>query len=158
MKIFKYKFSKLTKSLIYAGIALCVVGFGVNIYSLIVSDIASAANPFYPILQHALMFLVPAFFLLFLISLLISSYYSIDGKTLKSSFGIIKSKYDIGTIETVTLDRTTDKLTVSFNNGSFIVIVVKEEWYDDFIDAICKANDKIEYSIKSKENNIDEKK
>ena len=89
---------------------------------------------------------------------LFSSYYSIDGKTLKSSFGIIKSKYDIGTIETVTLDRTTDKLTVSFNNGSFIVIVVKEEWYDDFIDAICKANDKIEYSIKSKENNIDEKK
>ena len=65
MKIFKYKFSKLTKSLIYAGIALCVVGFGVNIYSLIVSDIASAANPFYPILQHALMFLVPAFCLCF---------------------------------------------------------------------------------------------
>ena len=32
-----------------------------------------------------------------------------------------------------------------------MVIVVNNEWYDDFIDALCKANSEIEFSIKSKE-------
>ena len=101
------------------------------------------------------MFLIPAVLLVILISLLVSSYYSIDGKTLKTSFGIIKSKYDITKIETVLLDRTTNKLSVYFNDNNFIVIVVKEDWYDDFIDALCKANTNIEFSIKSKESNDD---
>ena len=151
MKMFKYKFSKLTKTLIYIGIVLCFVGFGINIFAIITSDIASAANPVYPIIQYTLMFLVPAVLLVILISLLLSSYYAIDGNTLKTSFGIIKSKYDISTIDTILLDRNTNKLTVYFKNNNFVVIVVKEDWYDEFIDALCKTNKNIEFSIKSKE-------
>ena len=150
MKMFKYKFSKLTKTLIYIGIALCFVGFGINIFAIVTGDIASAANPVYPIIQYTLMFLVPAVLLVILISLLLSSYYAIDGNTLKTSFGIIKSKYDISTIDTVLLDRNTNKLTVYFKNNNFVVIVVKEDWYDEFIDALCKTNKNIEFSIKSK--------
>ena len=149
--MFKYKFSKLTKTLIYIGIALCFIGFGINIFAIITSDIASAANPVYPIIQYTLMFLVPAVLLVILISLLLSSYYAIDGNTLKTSFGIIKSKYDISTIDTILLDRNTNKLTVYFKNNNFVVIVVKEDWYDEFIDALCKTNKNIEFSIKSKE-------
>ena len=37
------------------------------------------------------------------------------------------------------------------------MIVVKEEWYEEFIDTLCKANPSIEYSIKSKENDENEK-
>ncbi len=151
MKVFKYKFSKLTKTLIYIGIALCFVGFGINIFTIVTGDVAEAANPVYPIIQYTLMFLVPAVLLVILISLIHSSYYAIDGTTLKTSFGIIKSKYDITTIYTVLLDRNTNKLTVFFENSSFVIIVVKEEWYDEFIDTLCKANKKIEFSIKSKE-------
>ena len=157
MKVFKYKFPRLTTIFIYVGIALCVIGLGLNIYLLATSDIMSAANLFYPILQHALMFLIPIILLVILIGLLVSSYYCIDGKTLKTSFGIIKSKYNVSDIETVLLDRTTNKLTVNFKNKSFIVIVVREEWYDEFIDALCKANNEIEYSIKSKENTSEKK-
>ena len=151
MKVFKYKFSKLTTGFIYAGLALCVAGLAINIYSLVTSDIMSAQNPVYPIIQHALFFLIPIILLVILISLLVSSYYSIDEKTLKTSFGIIKSKYDITEIETIILDRTTDKLSVFFKSGTVMVIVVNNEWYDDFIDALCKANSEIEFSIKSKE-------
>ncbi len=161
MKVFKYKFSKLTKTLIYVGIALCFAGFGINIFAIITGDVASAANPVYPIIQYTLMFLVPAVLLVILISLIVSSYYSVDGNTLKTSFGIIKSKYDISTIDTILLDRNTNKLTVYFKNNNFVVIVVKEEWYDDFTDALCKANKNIEFSIKSKEpenKNDDDKK
>ncbi|MDE6597552.1 MAG: hypothetical protein K2K60_02825 [Clostridia bacterium] len=151
MKVFKYKFSKLTHALIYAGIALCVVGLGVNIYTVIVSDIKSAANPVYPIIQYVLMFLIPAVLLVLLISLLVSSYYSIEGQTFKTSFGLIKSKYDISKIQNIILDRTTNKLTVYFDSNTYIVVVVKEEWYNEFIDALTKANSKIEYTINSKE-------
>ena len=162
MKVFKYKFTKLTYILICVGIALCLIGIGLNIFSVVTSDIASSANMVYPIIQYTLMFLIPAVLLVILISLLLSSYYSIDGKTLKTSFGIIKSKYDIGEIETVLLDRSTNKLSVYFSNNNFIVIVVKEDWYNDFIDALCKANRNIEFSIKSKEStggdDTDEKK
>ena len=69
---------------------------------------------------------------------------------------MIKSKYDLKDIKTLLLDRTTNKLSVYFNNESFIVIVVKEDWYDDFIDALCSANDKIEFTINSKENKKDD--
>lgn len=155
MKVFKYKFTRLTYILICVGIALCFIGIGLNIFTVVTGDITSAANMLFPIIQYSLMFLIPAVLLVILISLLVSSYYSIDGKTLKTSFGIIKSKYDITKIETVLLDRTTNKLSVYFNDNNFIVIVVKEDWYDDFIDALCKANTNIEFSIKSKESNDD---
>ena len=89
-------------------------------------------------------------------SLLLSSYYAIDGTTFKTSFGIIKSKYEVNKIQSIILDRTTGKLSVYFDENTFIVIVVKEEWYEDFIDELLKANPKIEYSVKSKENKPDD--
>ena len=156
MKIFKYKFTRLITILIFAGIALCLIGIGVNIFAIATDDISSSANIVYPIIQYTLMFLVPIVLLVLLISLLISSYYAVDEKVLKTSFGIIKSKYDIGEIETILLDRTTNKLTVYFKNKNYIVIVVKEEWYDEFIDALCKANSEIEFSINSKESTGDD--
>lgn len=152
---FRYKFSKPITALIYISITLCFVGVGINIFLIITGDVKSAANPVYPIIQYTLMFLIPAVLLIILVSLLISSYYSIEDKYFKTSFGIIKSKYEISDIETVILDRTTNKLNVYFKNNSFIVVVVKDEWYNDFIDALCKANRNISFSIKSKENSGD---
>ncbi len=155
MKKFKYKFTKATTAFIYIGIALCVIGLGINLYSVITGDIASSANPVYPIIQHTLMFLIPIVLLVILISLLISSYYSINENYFKISFGIIKSKCDVNDIETILLDRPTHKLNLFFKNKSFIVIGVKEEWYEDFIDALCAANPQIEYKINSIENTGD---
>lgn len=155
MKVFKYKFSKLTTVFIYLGMVLCVVGLGVNTYFVATCDISSAANPVYPILQYSLMYLIPAVLIVILISLVVSSYYQITDKYLKSSFGVIKSKYDIENIDTIALDRNTNKLSVHFKDDTFIVIVVKEEWYQEFTDALCAANPMIEYTINSKENDID---
>lgn len=152
MKIFKYKFTRLTTAFIYIGIALCLTGAGINLYSVITSDISAEPYPVYPIIRYVLLFLIPAVLLIVLISLLVSSYYCVNGNVLKTSFGIIKSKYNTADITSVVLDRTTGKLSLFFKNNSFIVIVVKEEWYDGFINELCKANTDIEYSIKSKEN------
>lgn len=155
MKIFKYKFAKLTISLIYIGIALCFVGIGINIFIICTSNLSEAANIAYPIIQYTLMFLIPIVLLVILISLILFSYYSIDERILKTSFGIIKSKYDIKEIQTLILDRTNDKLCVHLKNNALFTIVIKEELYGDFIDALCRANPQVEYTIRSKENDID---
>ena len=156
MNKFKFRFTKLTTAFIYIGLALAVVAAVVNTYFLISDGVHADANPAYSILQYTLMYFVAALLFIILLSLLISSYYEVDGNTLKTSFGIIKSKYNIAKIDTILLDRTTNKLSVYFENQSYIVIVVKPEWYEDFTDALLKANPKIEFSIKSKENSPDD--
>ncbi len=158
MKIFKYSFTKFMTVAIYVGIALAAVAAGVNTYFVITEGIASAANPLYPVLQYSLLYLVAALAVILLVSLLISSYYSIDEKYFRTSFGIIKSKYEIAKIESIVLDRTTNKLSVYFDENTFIVIVVREEWYEKFISELLKVNPNVEYSILSKDNDSDEKK
>ncbi|MBD5585390.1 MAG: hypothetical protein HDQ88_09930 [Clostridia bacterium] len=158
MKVFKYKFGKTTTVFIYVGIALSVVAFALNTYFLFTEGLGYAADIVYPILRYTLMYLISVLAGVILTSLLLSSYYSVSDKVLKTSFGIIKSKYDIAKIESVVLDRKTNKLSVHFNDSSYIVIVVKEEWYNDFTDAILKVKPDIEFSINSKENDIDDKK
>lgn len=147
MKKFKYKFTKLITALIYVGIALSVAGFGINLYYCIANGIKGAADPVYPILQYTLMFLVTITLTVLLVSVLVSSCYIIDGKYFKTKFGFIVSKYDVENIDTIVDNKKTGKLTVTFANGEFMVIVVKQEWYNDFIEALLAANRKIEYSI-----------
>ncbi len=156
MKVFKYKFTKIITVFIYLGLVLSVAAVAADTYLVIAEGIKSAANPVYPIIQYTLMYVVGILLFIILLSLLLSSYYAIDGTTFKTSFGIIKSKYDVNKIQSIILDRTTGKLSVYFDENTFIVIVVKEEWYEDFIDELLKANPKIEYSVKSKENKPDD--
>jgi hypothetical protein len=152
MKKFKYKFSRLITILIYVGLALCVVGFAINLYVTISVGIGTAANPAYQILQYVLMYFVTIVLFILLLSILLSSYYAVDDKQFITSFGLIKSKYKISDVELICLDRSTNKLSVTFADNSYIVIVVNETWYNDFVEAIIAANPKIEYSIISKEN------
>ena len=159
MKIFKYKFTKLIYALIGVILVLSVAGFAITLWQVIDFGI-DTANPTFTIIRYILMFIVTIALIVILISLLISSYYAVDAKskTIKTSFGFIKSSYDIKTIDTVMLDRTTNKLTVVFEDEHFIVIVVKEEWYEDFVQAILDVNPKIEYTIKSKTSTNDDEK
>jgi hypothetical protein len=134
------------------GMVLCIVGFGLNLYLTISKGVSSAADPVYPILQYTLMFFVTIVLFVILVTILVSSYYAIDDKTFTTCFGLIKSKYPIDEIDVITLDRKTNKLSVTFLNGSYIIIVVKEEWYNQFIESLLAANPKIEYAINSEEN------
>ena len=140
------------------GLVLCVLGFGVNLYYCITNGVSHAADPVYPIMQYVLMFFVTVVLFALLLSILVNSAYVIDGKFFKTRFGFITSKYNVEKIENVTLDRKTNKLTVTFTSGEFIVIVVKQEWYDEFITALLMANPKIEYTINPLENNDTDKK
>lgn len=152
MKTFKYKFTPLLKVLMVLGMILCVAGFAVNLVFCIKDGVSSAANPVYPALQYALMFFVTVVAFALLLSIMIFSAYIVDGKYFKTRFGFVTSKYDVEKIAGITLDRKTDKLTVTFTNQEFMVIVVKQDWYEDFVQALLAANPRIEYVINSLEN------
>lgn len=152
MKTFRYKFTKLTFWLIIAGMVLCAAGFALNLYQCIRYGIASAADPVYPIIQYTTMFIVTVALFSILLSVLIFSAYVVDDKYFKTRFGFIVSKYEVKKIECITLDRKTNKLAVTFDDDNYIVVVVKEEWYEDFVQALLHVNPKIEYAIKSLEN------
>lgn len=154
MKVFKFKYSKLITVAIYAGIVLAIAAFGVTLYNVLTAD--SVQLSVYRIIGYAVMFFISVLMLVILISLLLSSYYSVDSKTLKTSFGIIKSKFKLENIDSVTLDRTTNKLTVHFVDNTFILVVVKPEWYEEFINELLKNNPKIEYTVNSKHNSPDD--
>ncbi len=152
MKTFKYKFTKLIYALIGVGMAASIVVFAITLWQVIEFGLESSAVPTFTIIRYALMFIVSVALFAILLSLLISSYYEVDkkNKVIKTSFGFIKSRYEIDKIDVITLDRTTNKLTVVFEDENFVVIVVKDAWYEDFVQAILDVNPKIEYSIKSK--------
>lgn len=149
MKKFRYKFTKLMTALIIIAMVLSVVGFALNLYFCIKNGIKTAAQPLYPILQYSLMFFVTIVLFALLSSMLFSSYYIVDKKYFKTQFGFIISKYELEKIESVVDNKKTNKLTVIFENGEYIVIVVKPQWYNDFVEALLAANRKIEYSIVS---------
>lgn len=158
MKTFKYKFTKLMKALMILGMILCAAGFAVNLYYCITNGARNAVNPVYPIMQYVLMFFVTVVLFVLLLSIMVNSAYIIDGKTFKTRFGFIVSKYDVEKIDGVCLDRKTNKLTVAFTSGEYMVIVVKQEWYDEFITELLLANPKIEYTVNSLDNSDIDKK
>lgn len=146
------------KVLICLGIVISVAGFAANLVMCIVRGISYAEDPVYPILQYSLMFFVTVALFSILLSVLLNSAYVIDEKKFITKFGFIVSKYDLKEIEEIVLDRKTNKLCVNFSNGNYIIIVVKQDWYDEFVKALLDANPKIEYSINSLEKPEDEKK
>ncbi len=149
MKIFKYRFSKLIIALISVGLVLSAVGFGINLYQVLRFPPTQATDPIMSTIQCVLMFLVTVALAVILISAFISSYYAVDDKHIITSFGIIKTKYVIAEIKSLELNKNTHKLSVYFHNEQYIVIVVKEDWYQDFVDEILKVNPDVIYTINS---------
>ncbi len=151
MKTFKYKFTTTTLVFIYLGLVLSVAGVALNTYNILAERVWLYANNSLPVIRYALVYFISVALAVILVSLLLSSYYSVDEKYFKTSFGIIKSSYDVKTIKVINLDRATNKLSVYFDEDKFIVVVVKKEWHDEFIEALLKVNPEIEFSIQSKE-------
>ena len=152
MKKFKYPFPRLTFILIIAGLAVCLAGFIVNLYVCITQGTSWAVNPFLPLILYILMFFVSVVAGALLTSVLCSSYYAVDKKSIRTAFGFIRSNYDVNQIDVIVLDRETNKLLVYFKDESYIVIVIKPAQYTDFVQAVLDVNPAIEYAIQSIEN------
>ncbi|MCD8205257.1 MAG: PH domain-containing protein [Clostridia bacterium] len=148
---FKYEFSKLIKWLIIIGIIVCVAGF-ILVIVQVYRTIANNINPTtYEFIGQLIMFFVTLFLAILLVWLLRSSCYIVDKENLITKFGFIKSKFNLSDIEAICLNRNTNKLTLQFNNGNYMNIVIDSFWHEEFVDVVTQANKNIRYIIESKE-------
>lgn len=162
IKTYKFRFSPLMITVFALGIALCAACFALTSWQFIEflggkrGDMTLA----WEWLKYLLLYIASILLAVLLIAMLIRSRYMITEKHLVTQFGIIFSKYEIKKIRSVCLTTGTKKLNVYFDDfkNRFITIVVKEEWYDDFIRTLTSVNDRIEFDFTSPENDKKENK
>ena len=162
VKIYKFRFSPLMITVFSVGIALCAACFALTSWQFIefVGGIRGDISSVWEWLKYLLLYFVSIFLALLLIAMLIRSRYMITQKRLITQFGIIFSKYEIKQIRSVALLNGSKKLNVYFDDfkNRFITIVVKEEWYSDFIQTLLSINEHIEFDFSSPEDERGDKK
>ena len=144
------------------GIALCAACFALTSWQFIefISGLRGDITSAWEWIKYLLLYFVSILLAVLLTAMLIRSRYMITEKHLITQFGVIFSKYEIKKIRSVCLIGGTKKLNVYFDDfkNRFITIVVKEEWYDDFIETLTSINERIEFDFTSPEKKDDTKK
>lgn len=148
VKRYPFRFSPLILALLVAGLLLCLAGFGFTTWQF--SDfLQGEISSVYEWLKYILLYFVSVLLAVLILAMLVKSQYVIGGRKLILQFGLIRSTYDIGKIVSVQHFRGSGKLTVYFDDfkTKFMVIVVKESWYDDFVQTLLERNERITYDF-----------
>ena len=100
-----------------------------------------------------LLYLVSILLATLLTAMLIKSQYIVNDRYLVMQFGIIRQKYEIKKVCSVHHFRGAHKLAVYFDEfkSKYIMIVVNERWFDDFISALIARSSRIEVTVSSPE-------
>ncbi len=162
LKTYKFRFSPMMIAVFSVGIALCAACFALTSWQFIefISGLRGDITSAWEWIKYLLLYFVSILLAVLLTAMLIRSRYMITEKHLVTQFGVIFSKYEIKKIRSVCLIGGTKKLNVYFDDfkNRFITIVVKEEWYDDFIETLTSINERIEFDFTSPEKKDDTKK
>ena len=134
------------------GIALSAAGFSLTTWQFVKFlqlDISSA----YEWMKFILLYLVSILLATLLTAMLIKSQYIVNDRYLVMQFGIIRQKYEIKKVCSVHHFRGAHKLAVYFDEfkSKYIMIVVNERWFDDFISALIARSSRIEVTVSSPE-------
>lgn len=159
VKTYKFKFSSLMIAVFALGLALCAACFALTTWNFIDFLKGDISSP-YEWLKFILLYFVSVLLAVLIIAMLIRSRYVITDKLLIMQFGLIRSKYEIRKIYSVLLLSGSKKLNVYFDDfkTKYMTIVVKEEWYDDFIKTLTSRNERIEFDFSTAEDEINGKK
>ena len=161
IKRYPFQFTTLMKVLFFLGLLLAAAGFGLTLWRFMVF-LKEDAGSFYSWLQYIILFFVSLFLIALIISMLIRSQYLLTGTHLILQFGFIKQKFAIKDFYSVHLFKGMNKLAVYFDDfkTKYIMIVIREKWYDDFIQTLMerKPGIGVSYSTKEEEDEIKKKK
>ena len=160
VKTYKFRFSPLMVTVFALGIVLCAACFGLATWQFIGFIDGGDITSVWEWIKYILLYFVSIFLAVLLIAMLIRSRYILTQKQLITQFGIIVSKYEIKQIRSIALLGGSKKLNVYFDDfkNRFMTIVVKEEWYDDFIQTLTSINEHIEFDFTSAEDELNGKK
>ncbi len=154
-KVYPFRFSSAMLAVLILLLALCAAGFGITTWQFLGFLRGGELGSVYEWLKYILLYLVSLLLAVLVVAMLIRSRYTVTSKELILRFGLIRSKYALKSIFSVKLFKSTGKLTVYFDDfkTKYMVIVVKEEWYDDFIQTLLERNGHMEIDFSPEETN-----
>ena len=155
---FKIKFPVSISLLSVAVYILCALGIAVSVWRMIKFGV----HDFTDVVKYPFLIGVCVFCIVFITTVLLRSFYTIEKDMLVTTFGFIKTSYSLKDLRELTLDCDLKKLTVTFQNGQYMTLTVNAEWNEALVRAILEVNPEIDYSFTlcdiPKQNNDDEKK
>ncbi len=158
-KKYKFNYSPLACVLFGLGLALSVAGIGVTTWQFL-GFLGGDISSVYEWMKYILLYIASVLLAVILVSMLIRSQYVLTDKQLILQFGFIKTKHDLKTIYSVHLFKGSGKLAVYFDDfkTKYVIIVVKERWYDDFVHSLLERNERIAFSFSTQEEEDEAKK
>lgn len=149
IKQYKFQFSVLIYVMFGIGLALAGAGIGLTVWRII----TQGADGVYQWLQHILILLMSGLLTVIIISMLIKSQYILYDDNFVLQFGLIRTKYELKKIYSVHLFKGAGKLAVYFDDfkTKYVMVVVKESWYDDFVKTLLELNPNIGFSFSTAE-------
>lgn len=158
-KSYPFRFSALMLALCVLGLLLSAAGFAVTSWQF-VGFLGGDLSSVWEWLKYSLLYLASLLLAVLLVAMLIRSRYVLTDTALVMQFGLIKTKFPLSAICSVHLFRGAHKLAVYFDDykNDFIVIVVKEVWYDEFVRELTARNEKIAFTFSTAEEEAEFKK
>lgn len=153
VKKFAFQFSPLMIAIFCLLLVLCTAGIALTTWQL--TDFLSGGDitSVWEWMKYIIMYVVCALLFVLVLAMLIKSQYVVTEKELILQFGLIRSRYELKKIFSVRLFKGSNRLTVYFDDfkTNYMVVVVKESWYDAFVRALQERNERIEFDFTTAE-------
>jgi hypothetical protein len=127
------------------GIILAIVCISLNVIKFVKNVNANVNAGIYENASTIIAVLLSLLLIVILISAFISSYYKITDKAVILKWGFIKNTINIDEVKEIKLLTDSKKLQLVFEDESFFVIVVNDEWKQEFVDEFKQKFPKILY-------------
>ncbi len=151
-EVFAFRFSPAMICVFTLALVLCAAGVGLTTWQLL-DFLKTDLSSVYEWLKFVLFYLVCGLLAVLIVAMLICSRYTVTDKYIIRRLGLITEKFEIKKIFSVHHFKGSGKLAVYFDDfhEKYTIIVVKEEWYDDFVKALLRRNDRIEFDFTTAE-------
>ena len=139
MKKYKFSYSWPVLLLLVAGMVISVAGVILNIIRIV--DNTSPTT--YNYISLITVCLICVGFLVLAVSMLVNSYYAIDGKYFILRWGILKNQLEIKSMTRVLLDSDNRQLTIFYNEDNYFVVKSATIPFPDLVASLREVNKKI---------------
>lgn len=143
MKKYKFSYSPLVLALIFVGMAIAVASMAFNILRLVNNSSPTTYN----YISLITVSLVCVGYMVLAVSMLVNSYYAIDGKFFVLRWGILSNRLEIKSMTRVVLDSAKHQLTIFYNEDNYFVVRSATIPFPDLVAALREVNKKIVFDF-----------
>ena len=151
MKKYKFSYSLPVLLLIYAGIAIAIASIVLNVLRIINNSAPSTYN----YVSLIVVGLVCIGYMALAVSMLVNSYYAIDGRFFILRWGILKNQLDIKSMTRVLLDGEKHQLTIFYNEDNYFVVKSATIPFPDLVAGLREVNKKIVFDFTTNDKKTD---